>query len=210
MSDILRQVDEDLRKERLSNLWKKYGLYLVAFIIVIVLTVVGYQLKASIDKSKNENLLEIYIESANSESFNQQLLMLETITNSKNIHLSGLADLKIANLFIENKNIEKGLIKLEEIAANQNYDIIINDLATYLLLMIKIDELSEGRFMEQINTVNVQNSKFKYLFMELISIKKLLIGKNKESTKGFQELIDLIDTPADIKTRAIKFIEIAK
>ena len=46
--------------------------------------------------------------------------------------------------------------------------------------------------------------------MELISIKKLLIGKNKESTKGFQELIDLIDTPADIKTRAIKFIEIAK
>jgi|TARA_B000000532_G_C18807213_1_gene379694 hypothetical protein len=210
MSDILRQVDEDLRKERLSNLWKKYGLYLVAFIIVIVLTVVGYQLKASIDKSKNENLLEIYIESANSESFNQQLLMLETITNSKNIHLSGLADLKIANLFIENKNIEKGLIKLEEIAANQNYDIIINDLATYLLLMIKINELSEGRFMEQINTVNVQNSKFKYLFMELISIKKLLIGKNKESTKGFQELIDLIDTPADIKTRAIKFIEIAK
>ena len=210
MSDILRQVDEDLRKERLSNLWKKYGLYLVAFIIVIVLTVVGYQLKASIDKSKNENLLEIYIESANSESFNQQLLMLETITNSKNIHLSGLADLKIANLFIENKNIEKGLIKLEEIAANQNYDIIINDLATYLLLMFKINELSEGRFMEQINTVNVQNSKFKYLFMELISIKKLLIGKNKESTKGFQELIDLIDTPADIKTRAIKFIEIAK
>ena len=210
MSDILRQVDEDLRKERLSNLWKKYGLYLLAFIIVIVLTVVGYQLKASIDKSKNENLLEIYIESANSESFNQQLLMLETITNSKNIHLSGLADLKIANLFIENKNIEKGLIKLEEIAANQNYDIIINDLATYLLLMIKINELSEGSFMEQINTVNVQNSKFKYLFMELISIKKLLIGKNKESTKGFQELIDLIDTPADIKTRAIKFIEIAK
>ena len=59
MSDILRQVDEDLRNERISNLWKKYGLYLISFIIIIVVLIIGFQLKISFDKSGNEKLVEI-------------------------------------------------------------------------------------------------------------------------------------------------------
>ena len=55
MSDILRQVDEDLRKEKLSNLFKKYGLYVILTLVIIIGSVIGYQVMGSIDKSKNEN-----------------------------------------------------------------------------------------------------------------------------------------------------------
>ena len=56
MSDILRQVDEDLRKEKLSNLFKKYGLYVILTLVIIIGSVIGYQVMVSIDKSKNEKL----------------------------------------------------------------------------------------------------------------------------------------------------------
>ena len=36
MSDILRQVDEDLRKDRLLGLWKKYGYYLIGIIAILI------------------------------------------------------------------------------------------------------------------------------------------------------------------------------
>ena len=52
MSDILRQVDEDLRKEKLSNLFKKYGLYVILTLVIIIGSVIGYQVMVSIDKSK--------------------------------------------------------------------------------------------------------------------------------------------------------------
>ena len=29
MSDIFREVDEELRQEKLSQLWKQYGLYII-------------------------------------------------------------------------------------------------------------------------------------------------------------------------------------
>ena len=61
MSDILRQVDEDLRKEKLSNLFKKYGLYVILTLVIIIGSVIGYQVIVSIDKSKNEKLIETYI-----------------------------------------------------------------------------------------------------------------------------------------------------
>ena len=50
MSDILRQVDEDLRKEKLSNLFKKYGLYVILILVIIIGSIIGYQLIVSIDK----------------------------------------------------------------------------------------------------------------------------------------------------------------
>ena len=68
MSDILRQVDEDLRKEKLSNLFKKYGLYVILTLAIIIGSVIGYQVMVSIDKSKNEKLIETYIKATNSKN----------------------------------------------------------------------------------------------------------------------------------------------
>ena len=65
MSDILRQIDEDLRKDRLSILWKRYGVYLIIILVIIILSVIGYQLKVTNDKSKNEKLVETYLDASN-------------------------------------------------------------------------------------------------------------------------------------------------
>jgi len=42
MSDIFQEVEEDVRRERYEQLWKKYGNYMVAAAIVVVMAVGGY------------------------------------------------------------------------------------------------------------------------------------------------------------------------
>ena len=71
MSNILRQVDEDLRKERILNLWKKYGLYVIFLIIVLVTIVVGLQISKSIAKSNSEAVVEKYIKAINENDFKE-------------------------------------------------------------------------------------------------------------------------------------------
>ena len=44
MSDIFREVEEDVRRERLEKLWKKYGDYIIAGMAVIVVGVAGFKL----------------------------------------------------------------------------------------------------------------------------------------------------------------------
>ena len=44
MSDIFREVEEDVRRERLEKLWKQYGDYVIAGVAVIVVGVAGFKL----------------------------------------------------------------------------------------------------------------------------------------------------------------------
>src|ERR1700741_896169 len=43
VSDIFDEVEEEVRKERWEQLWKKYGNYAVALGVVVVLGVAGYR-----------------------------------------------------------------------------------------------------------------------------------------------------------------------
>ncbi len=44
MTDIFREVEEDVRRERYEQLWKKYGDYVIAAMALLVIGVAGYQL----------------------------------------------------------------------------------------------------------------------------------------------------------------------
>ena len=42
MSDFIREIDEDLRRENLEKLWRKYGIYALGLAVVIVLAIAAY------------------------------------------------------------------------------------------------------------------------------------------------------------------------
>jgi len=43
LSDIFREVEEEVRRERLEKIWKEYGDYIIAGVAVIVIAVAGYE-----------------------------------------------------------------------------------------------------------------------------------------------------------------------
>ena len=209
MSDIIRQIDEDLRREKLSKLWNKYGLYAVSVIIVIVFTVIGYQLNVSISKSKNEILVETFINATNDNNFIKQIPLYEEIISSNNEYLSGLAALRTSNLQVQNGNIEEGYSTLEKIAENIEYDIIIRDLATYLLFMAKMEDPDDLASNLNLTNERIESSPFKYSFLEIIAVRKLILGDYAEAKKDFEDLISNLDLPIEIRNRAMKFIELS-
>jgi hypothetical protein len=44
LSDIFREVEEDVRRERFQKLWKQYGDYAIAAVAVVAIGVAGYKL----------------------------------------------------------------------------------------------------------------------------------------------------------------------
>ena len=61
MTNIFREVDEDIRKERYINLFRKYGVYVIAIIFIIVGTLAGIQFYSGYQVNKNEMLFAEYI-----------------------------------------------------------------------------------------------------------------------------------------------------
>ena len=44
MTDIFREVEEDVRRERLEEFWKNYSDYVIAGVALVIIAVAGLQL----------------------------------------------------------------------------------------------------------------------------------------------------------------------
>ena len=44
MSDIFREVEEEVRRERFEQLWKQYGDYVIAAVALVVIAIAGFEL----------------------------------------------------------------------------------------------------------------------------------------------------------------------
>ena len=98
MSDVLRQIDEDLRKDRILSLWKKYGIYIIVFILLIISSVIGYQINKSLNISNNQKQVENYLIASNLPSENEIVSSLSNIENSSNTFMRGLIPVSYTHL----------------------------------------------------------------------------------------------------------------
>ena len=207
MSDILRQVDEDLRKDRLLKIWSLYKIYIVGSIFILLISLSGYQYYLSINKSKNEAIVEQYI---NSMDGNAQIEQLLELNNSDNPFIKGLAKLKRAELYFVAEKKEQAIKLLESISIDESLNQIIRDLALYKYLMIQLDALDKDQYFEIIDSQNLKESKFQYLFKELKALKYLVEGDRINSIEIFESIILDENSPIDLKTRSEKFIKISR
>ena len=164
MSDILRQVDEDLRKDRLLKIWRSYRIYIVGSILIILISLSGYQYYLSSTQSKNEAIVEQYINSINSTDVNTSIEQLLELNESDNSFIKGLAKLKRVELYFTIEDKEQAIKLLESISIDESLDQIIRDMALYKYLMIQLDTLDKDLYFEIIDLQDLNTSKFKYLF----------------------------------------------
>ena len=210
MSDILRQVDEELRQDRLLNLWRRYRLYLIGGLILLISSVLGYQINKSVNQSFYEGEVEKYISTSDLVDFNQAVENLGKIKNSNQLLISGIAQLKIAILLMENGKIQESKAKLLEIINEDKADTLLTDLAIYFYIMSSLNDMQIDEINTYLTTDKLENSSLKYLFIETIAIKHLLAGNIKLSKEKFDELINDENAPRDIVNRAAKFLDTIK
>ncbi len=210
MSDILRQVDEELRQDRLLNLWRRYRIYLIGGLILLISSVLGYQINKSVNKSFYEGEVEKYISTSDLVDFNQAVENLDKIENSNQLLISGIAQIKIAILLMENGKIQESKARLLEIINEDQADTMLTDLAIYFYLMSSLNDMPIDEINTYLTTNKIETSSLKYLFKETIAIKNLLAGNIKKSKEKFDELINDENAPRDIIIRAAKFLDTIK
>ena len=210
MSDILRQVDEELRQDRLLNLWRRNRIYIIAGLILLIGSVLGYQINKAINQSFYEGEVEKYISTSYLVDFNQTIENLSEIENSNQLLISVMAQMKIATQLMENGKIQESKNKLLEIINEGEVDSILTDLAVYFYLMSSLNNISMDEINKYLTSDKLEDSTYKYLFKEIIAIKNLLEGNIKISKEKFDELINNENTPSDIVIRATKFLDTIK
>ena len=200
MSDILRQVDEDLRKEKLTSFWNKFKIYIISITLLLVISVSVYQYLVIAEYNEKVSSIESYYKASNTELDDEMLGRLEKIETS-NEFSENLIDLKIADIYLAKGNAEQGLEKLSQIFKSENKSILSD-------LMLKIDKISLSEINNLIENFSTKENDFNYLFLELVGIKNIIDGQYLEGKSIFESLLDNASVSVEIKIRSQKYINI--
>ena len=121
MADIFDEVSEELKQDQLIKTWKKYSKLIGCLFVIIIITIISYQVYINWNKKKIETVSEQYFEALeNLENKNYSKSKILFSKSSEN-HETGY---KMLSLFgLAESNYKKG--KIDEMILN--YKTIYND-----------------------------------------------------------------------------------
>ncbi|RMF11312.1 MAG: hypothetical protein D6763_03480, partial [Alphaproteobacteria bacterium] len=121
MVDIFKEVEEDLRRSQLQALWSKYGRFVIAALLGIVLAVGGnqyWQYHTRTTQAKESVVFSNALEEAQSGDRDAALAALDDLRQNGSSGYRGLAGLKEAALLADGGEIEQAIRIYEAVAAD--------------------------------------------------------------------------------------------
>lgn len=120
VSDIFREIEEDVRRERLAKLWKAYGKYVIALLVLAAIAVGGWKLWQRHQKAEAEKAATALIAAQRITNPEQAAAAFANIVDGAPGSYARLARLSEANAMLANGQEKEAIAQYKAIAGNDN------------------------------------------------------------------------------------------
>lgn len=200
-----REIEEELRRERLFKLWDKYGTYVVGAAVLLVLGVAGWQYYGYRQARANESASNQYIialtDFAGKRSYEAQKALEELLAKAPAGYAT-LARLRLAAYDGAEGNMAEALAAYDQIAKDKSVDPLLADFARLQSAMLKFEKASFTELRNQLSPLAVDKSPWRHSARELLGLGAAKAGRPEEAKNHFQRLLNDRATPQGIAERA--------
>lgn len=211
MADLFQEIDEDLRRDRLNELWKRYGNYVAAAAALIVLGtagVVGWR-----EYRDRQNLAQAdrflkAMEQAESGDADAAKAAFGQLARDGGAGYATLARLQQAALLAKAGD-GPGAAKLyEEIAADGRAEQALRDVAVLLLAQHTIDSADPAQLGQRLQPLVADKSPWRHTAMELQALLAKRAGDTARAKEIYTRLADDLSAPQGLRARATEMLAI--
>jgi hypothetical protein len=204
MSDILREVDEELRHERYRKLWDRYGLYVVGAAVLVVLAVAGWRgwewyaaRQAAESSARFEAAMQFSREGKRAEAeaaFNQLskegTAGYRTLARFRAAGEAGKGDAKA------------GVAVFDALAADSSLEGPMRDIARLQSAYLLVDTASVAEIKGRVDSLAVVGGPFRHSANEVIGLAHYRAGEVEQAAKIFASMVADPETPPSLRQRA--------
>ena len=209
MADIFREVDEDLRRENLENLWKRYGRLLIGLAVAVVLSVAGIQGWKAYDRDRRETQSDQFataLDLVTSGDSAGGINALADLSDAAAGGYPGLAAFEQARLRTENGDVAGAIEIWERIAADGALGPGFRDVATLLSVMYQIDEGDPETLRQRLEPLAGPGKPFRASALELQALLALRDGDRAGARDLYTQIVDDVEAPARLRARASQIL----
>ncbi|HMN85610.1 MAG TPA: tetratricopeptide repeat protein [Bauldia sp.] len=205
MSDIFREVDEDLRREQYKKLWDRFGSYVIGLAILIVVATAGYRGWEYWQNQKAETSGDAFVAAlrlADEGKHPEALAALDALVADGNGGYPALAAFRAAGEKQAAGDATGAVAAYEAIAARRDAPILVGDLARLRAAMILADTASLEELDKRIGDLASTGNPWRHSARELLGLAAWRVGDATTSRKYFDEIMADQEAPQSVRSRA--------
>lgn len=210
MSDIIREVDEELRRENWEKLWKKYGKLAIAAGMALVLgtaAVVGWR---EYDRSQRmadgDRFGAVIADVENTKDPTQAADMLAAYVPDAPDGYATLARMREAKLRADAGDREAAIAIYDMLAADSAAEPLFRDLAALYSVRMQVDGGDPITLNARLSPLAADGNPWRYTALELQAVVAMNSGDNSAAREIFTRLADDMDTPDSLRARATEML----
>jgi hypothetical protein len=182
MSDIFREIDEELRRDNFAKLWERYGQYVVGLAVVIVLITAG---------------------TVGWREYQARVQRAESIRYAAAVELAQKNDLaRAADDFAARVGDEAAAIAAyKAIAQDGSVDSVYRDLATLLAALHEMHSGDPKAIIGEVAGLTAPGNPWRPSALEITALAHLRAGERNEARDIYKSLADDLTAPQGLRAR---------
>ena len=205
MSDIFREVDEDLRHEQYKRLWDRFGIYVIGLAVLIVLGVGGYKAWEWWERSQAQATGDRFLaalELSDAGKHEEAITALAAVAADGSGDYPMLATFRSAGEKAAAGDKEGAVADYDAIAGRSGLPPLVSDLARLRAAMILSDSLDPAELQSRIGDLVQTGNPWRHSAREVLGLAAYRVGDYTAARKYFNEIADDQESGQGVKQRA--------
>ena len=202
---FILEVNEELKNERIRNLWDRYGLYIIAFVAATLTAAVSFETFKNWHNKKYQNLSDTYAVAVALQSqgkYEDSLRILQDLerTAGNNIY-SQLSQLQRANILAEQNNFDEAAGVLEEFAAKEDVNKSLRAVALIKLASYRLDNAPYADIENLLKPLVEENGNWTAIAQEMLAMSAIRAKNFAQAKELYAQAAANPNAPDELKSR---------
>jgi hypothetical protein len=205
MSDIFREVDEDLRREQMKRLWDRYGTYILGTAVLIVVVVAGYKLweywqerQAAATGDRFVAALKLADDGKHADA----LAAFAAIAKDGSGGYPILAGFRLAAEKAANGDEKGAVAEYDAISARSGTPALVRDMARLRAALLLVDTASVADLTTRIGDLAGTGNAWRHSAREILGLAAWRSEDLPTARKYYEEIAGDKESPQDLQSRA--------
>jgi hypothetical protein len=207
--DIIREIDEEVRRDRYVKLLKRYSTHITVVVVVIVLVFGGYagwrkHMRDVAEAESRQFAQAMLLE--RSGKFKEAAEAFATLSTGGSSAYRALAGLQAAAARAAAGDVTAAVVEYDKLAADSGIPDRFRDLARLLAVQHLLDTAPPDDLEQRLTPLVAPDNMWRYSARELHGAVRLKAGDLAGARKAFAELSDDTTAPAQVRARAAEML----
>ena len=204
MSDIFREIDEELRRDNLMKLWSRYGRYVIGVVVVAIAVAgaiafwINHQAAERRAQGGRYSAALALVRAGKADEAAKEFASLAQ--GGGGYSLAGAFE--HAELLAKSGDRKAAVAAYERLAATSGIDPEFRDLAVLLSVMHGLPDLDPKAAIERLAPLTASGNPWRASALDLTAAAKLKAGDRAGAVLLYQQLADDLTAPQGLRARA--------